>query len=383
MRLVRRDDRVLAIAIGAAAIASLLATSPLVGADNATWARSIIADTPHQIWASSHFGQVLNYAVLFLLTRVDPAFTPIASMRIVSYAIGLLYVAALGLLATTVPTRGRVAFFVIGVVSPLTVFLHGEEEIAYYPFPVLVLVAALWRRAQARQGGVSGTGLAALGGLAAALHGVGLFFVPGIIALSSRTLGGGRSLSRRVLASAEPLLIFFGANGALFILYVLAFPSGSIVPGDAGGGGQRTLFVPLFGTIPTFNEFREYSFFSLAHLQDVVMLLCMGAPALLVLGAVAVRARHAVAAAVRADAPIWVLAGCGIALVLFYYPGVSIFVTQSILVSSLALAQTLAALVLVSTDDSPWRRSFPVLLVVTVAATAFDWTHAGTNATGF
>ena len=369
--------------VAVTAVGYLLASGPLVGTDNAGWARHIVADTPRQIWASSHFGQVLNYLVLEGLAWLDPGVTAFTAMRLVSYGMGLLYVAALALLATTSPGRGRIAFFIIGALSPITVFLHGEEEIPYYPFPVLLLVAALWRRAGRAQGAERGGALAALGGLAAAFHGVGLFFLPGIAALGWGAGSARRSARERVLATLDSMVMFFGPTGALFVFYVLAFPVVSIFPGDAGGGGQRTLFVPLFGTIPAFHEFRAYSFFSLTHLQDVALVVVMGAPALLVLAAWAVARGRSVAAQLRADAPLWVLAGCGLVFVTFFYPGVSVFVTQSILVPALSLAQVLAALTLVSADSAPWRRSFPALLLVTVAATAFDWAHAGTNATTF
>lgn len=383
MRRLSGGDSVFAVVVAVTSIGSLLATSPLVGSDNSTWARSIIADTPQHVWASSHFGQVLDYLVLKALSWREPATTAIATMRLVSYAFGLLYITAIALLATGLPSRGRVAFFIIGVISPLTVFLHGEEEIAYYPFPVLILVMAIWRRTGGSHAGALDAVLTALGGVAAALHGVGLFFLPGIIGLGWRSGVTVQSLRDRIVVTLHSFLVFFGPSGVLFVLYILAFPAGSIVPGDAGGGGQRTLFVPLFGTIPAFNEFRAYSFFSLTHLQDVAMVMGMGAPALLTLGVAAIVARRTVIDQLRADGPLWGLAGCGILFVIFYYAGVSIFVTQSILVSALSVAQTLAAVTLLTADARPWRRSFPALLIVTVAATAFDWTHAGTNATRF
>ncbi|HVR88206.1 MAG TPA: hypothetical protein VHG53_01510 [Candidatus Limnocylindria bacterium] len=52
--------------------------------------------------------------------------------------------------------------------------------------------------------------------------------------------------------------------------------------------------------------------------------------------------------------------------------------TQSILVPALSLAQALSALTLITVDRTPWRRSFPMLVIATAAATAFGWTHAGT-----
>jgi len=292
---IRAEDHLFVAVVAVTAVGYLLASSPLVGTDNAGWARHIVADTPRQIWASSHFGQVLNYLVLEGLAWLDPAVTAFTAMRLVSYGMGLLYVAALALLATTSPGRGRIAFFIIGALSPLTVFLHGEEEIPYYPFPVLLLVAALWRRAGRAQGVKQGGALSALGGLAAAFHGVGLFFLPGIAALGWGTGSARRSAHERVRATLDSMVMFFGPTGALFVFYVLAFPVVSIFPGDAGGGGQRTLFVPLFGTIAAFHEFRAYSFFSLTHLQDVALLVVMGAPALLVLAAWAVARGRSVA----------------------------------------------------------------------------------------
>ena len=72
------------------------------------------------------------------------------------------------------------------------------------------------------------------------------------------------------------------------------------------------------------------------------------------------------------------MAGCGLVFVLFFYAGVSVLVTQSILVPALSLAQVLATLTLTTIDPRPWRRSFPILTAATMAATAFAWTHAGT-----
>ena len=364
--------------VAVTAVGYLLVAGPSVGADNEVWGRKIVGETPQLIWASSHFGQVTDYFVLEALRWFEPTVGVFTAMRVVSFAMGLIYLAALALLATTVPRNARVPLFVVGALSPITVFLHGEEEIPYYPFAFLLLAAALWRRLDPSGRERWAVPLAGLGGIAAAFHGVGLFFLPGIVALRWGMDSMLRSARERVVGVLGSALGFFGPTGVLFILYVLVFPGVTIFPGDATGGAQQRLFVPLLGTIPAVPGFRAYAFFSLTHLQDVALLLAMGAPALVVLVAWAAVRRDEVRAVLRADAPLWVMAGCGLVFVLFFYAGVSVLVTQSILVPALSLAQVLATLTLTTIDPRPWRRSFPILIAVTIAATTFAWTHAGT-----
>lgn len=364
----------------ALAAASLLLTSPAVGVDNAIWGTFIIANTPVQIWASSHFGQVLDYLVFANLRRIDGTVTAFTAMGAVSYAMGLVYLAGLAVMATTLPRGRRIAFLVVGAASPITVFLHGEEEIPYYPYPLLVLAVALYRRWTPEERRRRGSLVAALGGLAAAFHGGGLFFLPGILALRVAAESAPRAIGTTLRAGFDAGVAFFGPTGALFVFYVLTFPGVAIVPGDAGGGGQQRLFVPLFGEIPAYHEFRAYSFFSGTHLAEVLAISVMGAPALWLLAAAAIPRGRELAALIRADAALWILAGCGLAFATFFYAGVSILITQSILVPILSLAQVLALVTLAELDGPLWRRLYPLLLALTVAATAFDWLHAGANA---
>lgn len=370
--------RVFGVVVALTAALYLLVPGPAVGQDNVGWARSIVAQTPQQIWASSHFGQVVDYVVLTVLRALEPSASGFTAMRAVSFGMGLVYLAALAVLSTSVPRPARIPLFIVGAVSPISVFLHGEEEIPYYPFPLLVLVAALWRTMDAPARARWLSPLAGMAGIAAALHGVGLFFLPGVLALpvTARSVAG--PVRDRVITLVGTALAFFGPTGALFILYVLVFPGVTIFPGDASGGGQQRLFVPLLGAIPEIGEFRAYSFFSLTHLGDVALLIVSGAPALVCLVAWTVARRTGIGAIVREDKALWVMAACGILFVTFYYAGVSVFVTASILIPALSIAQLVAALTLLSVDERPLWRSFPILAISSVAATVFVWTHTGT-----
>lgn len=362
------------------AIASLFLTqSPPVPANNVWWGRTIVANTPQQIWLSSHFGQVLDFIVLQAGRLSDLTFTAHDAMSIVSYANGVVYIAALVVLGIGQGRGAQVRLMIAGMVSPITVYLRGDEEMGAYPFPLLILVAGLalvWRERLRIYHVVTDL----LAGVAAAAHGSGLFFLPGIVALrwaAERPRHPERlTLGLRLLDTSA---IFFAPAGALLIAYVLIFRTTAIVGGDATGGSWGTLLLPLVGTLHASRpEFQDYTFWSIQHAEDVLTMLGFGAPAFLSLvGLVSLGLRRrdrGLIASIRMDWAVWTLGVMGLVLTVWMYPAGGMMLQAFILVPALSILQTLALRLLVAGHGArAWLWPFLPLLAVSAAASAFLW----------
>lgn len=363
----------------------LFSDGPQVPANNVWWSRTLVQNTPQQIWASSHFGQVLDYLILQAVRHVRPGFTASGAMSYASYLNGAVYIAALVVLGIGLGRSAQSRLLIVGLVSPLTVFLRGDEQIGAYPFPLLILVAGLalmWRdRVRAHH-----VALELLAGTAAALHGSGLLFLPGILAIR---FAAERSIRRPAVAVmfrlTESAVTFFGPTGVLLIAYVLVFRHTTIVAGDATGGSWGTLWLPPFGTLhATLPEFQDYAFWSGQHATDVATMLVFGAPAFLFLvGRLGVARlfgqEDALGLATRDEWPVWTLAFMGLGITIWMYPAGGIMFQAFILVPALSLLHTLSLRALIRGDArGAWLWPFLPIVVVSGAATAALWYRLAT-----
>ena len=370
-----RRDAPFAALVLATAVIYLAIDPPPVHSSSVAWSHGLIERANTVIWASSHFGQVLDYLVLQAgRATIGFPFTPVRAMAVVTYGAGLVYLASLAAFASTLGRDRRIPMFLLGSVSPVTVFLHGDAALGALPAPFALLALTLFRIWDGRADRTHSAIPAIVAGIGAALHGAALILLPGVIALQiatdrARSLG---AVARSAIAGGAS---FFGPTGALLIFYVLAFRNVTIIPGDANGGvnGQVQLFILPFQNIPANGGFRAYAFFSWLHLTDVLTMLAMGVPALAgVIAAVAVRSRT-VLGSMKRRAPEWVMGAMGVVVVVTLYPGVGMIAGQYALVPGLALLQVLSLGLVLELDPTSWRWTFAPLLVATVAATVFDW----------
>jgi len=373
-RLVALARRAHLVLLGlAAALFFFLVLGPPVPKYNAAWGDYIVEETPLVIWGSSHFGQVANYALLQAGRLAYPDFDAHQALALASYLMGLVYLVAIAILALPLPRTRQVGFFIIASLSPITVFFHGDEELGAYPFPFLLLALGL-HRIWKGEPGERDVAVSLLGGLGAALHGVGLFFLPGVIALRLAASRAGRSLRYRALISAEATATFFGVSGALVVLYIVAFKNVRFVPGDAGGAGQGTLLLPLLGSVPARGEFQAYSFFSLVHLWDIATILLLGAPAFCLFVLVALFQRQSAWSGVRSTWEQWILASLGLVITAWLYPAGGMLAAAFMLVPSVSLLQALSLLGFATAEDPRlWIRAFVPLLAGSSLATAVLW----------
>ena len=371
-----RRDAPFAALVLATAVVYLAIDPPPVHSANVFWSQSLIERANTVIWASSHFGQVLDYLVLQAgRATIGFPFTPVRAMAVVTYGAGLLYLASLAAFASTLGRDRRIPMFLLGSVSPVTVFLHGDASLGALPAPFALLALTLFRIRDGHSDRAQAAIPAIVAGIGAALHGAALILLPGVIALQiaadrARSLG---AIARSAIGGGAS---FFGPTGALLIFYVLAFRNVTIIPGDANGGtagGQVQLFILPFQNIPANGGFRAYAFFSWLHLTDVLTMLAMGVPAFAaVIATVAVRPRDALGS-MRRRAPEWVMGAMGVVVVVTLYPGVGIIAGQYALVPGLALLQVLSLGLVLELDPTSWRWTFAPMLVATLAATVFDW----------
>lgn len=342
-----------------------------------TWGESLVRGTPTEIWFSSHLGQVLNYGVLTVVrATIAPEFTAFQAIALDSYLMGLLYLLAIVLLAQSLDRGSQGLFVVLAAVSPVTILFHGHRgSFVGYPVPFLLLAVGLYRlwrdRPRERQLVVS-----YLGGLGAALHGLGLFFLPGILLMHLAAEPGiWRRPAAFAVRTAEALSLFFGVSGAAILVYVLLFKEVSIFPGDAHGGTSG-LLLPLFSEVPATVGFRAYSFFSLQHLRDVAVMLLWGAPALCLALAYAPFRRALVAQDLRSNAVLWFLGLMGLIFVVWWYPAVDVVVAANGAVAALAVLQTLSLLFLFTVHVGRWRVVwFAALLAANATALAVMWSE--------
>ena len=360
-----------------ATMATYLAIDPPpVHSANIFWSQSLVERANTLIFASSHFGQVLDYLVLQAgRATIGFPFTPVRAMAVVTYGAGLLYLATLALFASTLGRERRIPMFLLGSVSPVTVFLHGDASLGALPAPFALLSLTLFRIWSGRADRLPLAIPALVAGIGAALHGAALILLPGVVALqlaADRARSAGGVIRSAVAAGAS----FFGPSGALLVFYVLGFKNVTIIPGDASGGtagGQVQEFILPFQTIQANGGFRAYAFFSWLHLTDVVTAIAMGVPALAaVVAFVALRPRLTLGT-IRRRAAEWVMGLMGVALVVTLYPGVGIVADQYFLVPELALLQVLSLGLVFEIGRTSWRWAFGPVLLVTLAATVVDW----------
>lgn len=342
-----------------------------------TWGERIVQGTPTEIWFSSHLGQVLNYGVLTVVrATIAPEFSAFQAIALDSYVMGLLYLLAAVVLARPLDRGSQSLFVILAAVSPVTILFHGHRGgFVGYPVPFLLLAVGLYRlwrdRLRERQLVVS-----YLGGFGAALHGLGLFFLPGILLMHlAAEPDAWRRPAAFAVRTAEALSLFFGVSGAAILVYVLLFKEVSIVPGDAHGGAAP-LLLPLFSEVPATVGFRAYSFFSLQHLRDVAVMMLWGAPALCLVLAYAPFRRALVAQDLRSNAVVWFLGLMGVILVVWWYPAVDVVVFAYNAVAALAVLQTLSLLFLLTVHVGRSRVVwFAALLAANAIALAAMWSE--------
>lgn len=339
-----------------------------------TWGERIVEGTPREIWFSSHLGQALNYGVLTLVrATVATDFSAFQAIALDAYLMGALYLLAIVVLARSLDATGQRLFVALAALSPVTILFHGHRgSFIGYPVPFLLLAVGVHRlwldRPRERR-----LGIGFLGGLAAALHGVGLFFLPGILLMYAAETGPWRRPAAFALRTAEALSVFFGVSGAAVLLYMLCFRDVSIIPGDAHGGAA-SLLLPLFSEVPETVGFRAYSFFSLLHLSDIAVMLLWGAPALCMALAYAPFRRAVVARELRSDPAPWLLGLMGLLFIVWWYPAVDVVVAASGAVAALAVLQTLSLLFLIAAHRGTARLIwFAVLLSADAVALAVMW----------
>ena len=376
-----RDALFVAIVL-ATAVIYLAIDPPPVHSVNAFWL-SLVERANTLIFASSHLGQVLDYLVLQAgRATIGFPFTPVRAMAVVTYGAGLLYLGVLAAFASTLGRDRRIPMFLLGAVSPVTVFLHGDASLGALPAPFALLALTLYRIWNGRADRSLLAIPAIVAGIGAALHGAALILLPGVIALQL-AIDKARSIGAVARATGASGALFFGPTGALFIFYVLAFKTVQIIPGDANGGtggGQTQLFILPFQSIQATGGFRAYDFFSWIHLTDVLTMLAMGVPALAVaIAAVAVRPR-AVLGNIKRRAPEWIFSAMGAVLVMTLYPGFGIIAAQYYLVPELALLQIMSLGLVFELGPTVWRWAFVPALITTLAATVFDWQMYWTGA---
>ncbi len=340
-----------------------------------TWGEGIVEGTPTEIWFSSHLGQVLNYGVLVLVrATLDADFSAFQAITLDAYLMGALYLLAVVLLARPLDRVGQSLFVVLAALSPVTMLFHGHRgSFIGYPVPFLLLAVSVYRlrRTGPRERGL---GIGSLGGLAAAFHGLGLFFLPGILLMHAAAEPGvWRRPVALALRIAEAVSIFFGVSGAAVLLYMLRFPDVSIIPGDTHGG-VAPLLLPLFSEVPATVGFRAYAFFSPLHLGDIAVMLLWGAPALCMGLAYAPFRRAVVARELRTDPAPWLLGMMGLVFIVWWYPAVDVVVAASGAVAALAVLQTLSLFFLIAAHRGRARLTwFAVLLSADAVALAVMW----------
>lgn len=373
---VSRRDLPFAALIVITAIVYVTIPAPPVHSASAFWSESLVARANTLIFASSHFGQVLDHLTLQIARALfGPSFAVVRAMSLVTDGMGLVYLGALAVFASTLERDRRIPLFILGAVSPVNVFLHGDAALGAFAAPFALLAVALYRSWDDRIRSERAAIPAIVAGLGAALHGAGLIFLPGVLALqiaADRARSWGAVARSAIAAGAA----FFGPNGALLVFYVLAFKNVTIIPGDANGGtagGQIQEFIFPFQSIPAQGAFRAYAFFSWLHLVDVVTALAMGVPALAAVLAFALLRRRDVGFAIRQHAPEWILGAMGVVLVIILYPGVGIIADQYFLVPELAVLQVLSLGLVLELGRAPWRGVFWPLLAITLGATIVDW----------
>ncbi len=349
---------------------------PPVHSANVFWSKSLVERANTLIFASSHFGQVLDYLVLQAgRATIGFPFTPVRAMAVVTYGAGLLYLASLALFASTLGRERRVPMFVLGAVSPVTVFLHGDAALGALPAPFALLALTLFRIWSGHPDRSRLAIPALVAGIGAALHGAALILLPGVVALQIAA-DQARSFGAMARSAITGSAAFFGPSGALLIFYVLAFKNVTIIPGDANGGtagGQVQEFILPFQSIQAIGGFRAYAFFSWTHLTDVLTTLAMGVPALasvITLGALRPRT---MLGSIKRRAPEWAFGAMGVVLVITFYPGIGIIADQYFLVPELAMLQILSLGLVVELGRTWWRWAFVPLLATTLAATVIDW----------
>jgi len=236
-------------------------------AGDEVWESSYIYKTPIRIQGSAHLGQTLNY---FILTSCQKIFNePFGSglaLRATSYLLSLIYLAGLFLLSLKIEDLKRECIFiVIGLVSPITMFFHG----------LLVLALYLSGKYVSRYPFI----ISILGGLSAALHGGGLFFLPGIIVLNLSLLpDSAEKMGEKIRSIIESFFVFFGAYGVFFLIYMMAkIP---VTPGDAD-----SVRLGVFGLIPlAFSlSFTKLLGMLYAYTINTLAVLIHGAPSIFVL----------------------------------------------------------------------------------------------------
>jgi len=236
------------------------------------WEGSLIYNTHNRIHGSAHLAHTLNYVILRFCQKVfNEPYGAELTLRTTSYLLSLVYLAVLLLFSSQLDSFKReCAFIISGILAPLAIFFHGYKEVGFYSYPFLLLILGLYlsRKAVLKYPYL----ISLLGGLAAALHGVGLFFLPGIILINFSLLPPSVSRRDKVQNVVETIFLFFGAYGIFFLLYIME--SMTVVSGDANTVKRE---IGYFASLPLI---LNYLFQNMKH---VIISLILGAPSFFVL----------------------------------------------------------------------------------------------------
>lgn len=238
------------------------------------WGSFAIAHTPTTIYGSSHLAQFALYCLSRLrLGPVAPSHA-LAALHLGSRVVGLVYLLAVWSWGRKLePGLGRLLFLLVGMLlTPVTVYFTGYEEIGFYSLPFALLGMSI-ASGKGRFGSSRYFG-AATAGIGAALHGLGFFFLPAFFSLPR---GRSRAAWFEMLAeNVRTVLAFFAPNGIALLVYLLRLKNVSIVPGDAHGGENGSLLLSW-----TYRRDGHY-FLQGVHVVHVLEIVALTAPALFI-----------------------------------------------------------------------------------------------------
>ncbi|MCE9637376.1 MAG: hypothetical protein K8T90_16855 [Planctomycetes bacterium] len=319
------------------------------------WGAHLIAETPKRILFSSHLAQVTGWAALEsgVADRARDAMSFVSRCGAFAWAaaaVAFVVATAGSASSTSLGNRfaTRIPLLVALMLTPLTLFFCGYEELGHLGAPFALLAAALL---------VAGRSplLAALAvGCAAAVHGVGFALVPGLLAacwLSETTR------FRRIVTTIAAAHVVFVPTVVCVLAYRVALPRAVLSAGDAFGGASGRLLLPVWG------EYRGVSLWSVDHWAHVARIGWRGAPAVIVALAACCVPR------VRAGLADWIVRRRGVVLlavsafgfVAHFFAGYGPRYDADLLIPACALLNVAACLFVA---DSPLRATWTWVAVM-------------------